>query len=114
MNEHETPSWLDKPSNVRWLWRGFLVVLALTVLAEPFVHLHPEFGIESLFAFNAWFGFLACALMILVARALGLLLKRRDDYYSEQHAEPGAGPGARPGADPGAVYHADHYVDRDD
>lgn len=90
MDEHETPSWLDKPRNVKRLWRGFLVVLALTVLAELVVHLHPVFSIESLFAFNAWFGFLACALMILVARALGLLLKRRDDYYAEPDADAGS------------------------
>ncbi|MEO7056257.1 MAG: hypothetical protein ABI281_09950 [Caldimonas sp.] len=90
MAEKETPSWLDKPRNVKRLWRGFLVVLALTVLAELVIELHPVFAIESLFAFNAWFGFLACALMILVARALGLLLKRRDDYYAEPEADDGA------------------------
>ncbi len=91
MDEHETPSWLDNPRKVKRLWRGFLVVLALTVLAELVVHLHPVFAIESLFAFHAWFGLLACALMILVARALGLVLKRRDDYYGEHRAEHDAG-----------------------
>ncbi|MEO6364421.1 MAG: hypothetical protein ABIO71_14430 [Caldimonas sp.] len=89
MDEHDTRSWLDQPRNVSRLWRGFLVVLVLMVLAETLVHLHPVFAIESLFAFNAGFGFLACALMILVARALGLLLKRRDDYYAKHHAEQG-------------------------
>ena len=75
--------WLDEPRNVRLLWRGFLVVLALTVLAEFVVHLHPAFEIESVFGFNAWFGLLGCAVMIFGAKALALLLKRPDTYYDE-------------------------------
>ena len=77
------PHWLDRPKNVRWIWRGFLVVLALTVLAEALIQLHPHFALESLFGFHAWFGLLSCAAMILVAKALGLLLKRNDSYYAD-------------------------------
>ena len=76
--------WLDEPFNVRLLWRIFLGVLALTVLAELAVTLHPHFAVETLFGFHAWFGFLACAALILAAKALGLLLKRPDTYY-ERH-----------------------------
>ncbi|MEP7301772.1 MAG: hypothetical protein ABI699_09605 [Caldimonas sp.] len=82
MND-ETAHWLDKPRNVRLLWRLFLAVLALTVLAELAIRLHPHFPIEGVFAFHAWFGLLSCAAMILAARGLGLLLKRSDDYYAE-------------------------------
>ena len=81
------PHWLDEPRNVKRLWRGFLVVLALMVAAELVVVLHPHFGIESLFGFNAWFGFGACAAMILVAKGLALLLKRPDTYYDEHDDE---------------------------
>ena len=73
--------WLDEPRNVRRLWRGFLVLLALTVVAEFFITLHPHFEVESLPAFYAVFGFLACAAMIVVAKILGMLLKRPDTYY---------------------------------
>ncbi len=73
--------WLDQPRNVRRLWRGFLVVLALTVAAGLWVPLHPHFEIESVFAFDAWFGFIVCAAMIVVAKALAVLLKRPDTYY---------------------------------
>lgn len=78
---NETPHWLDDPRNVKTLWRGFLVVLALTVLVELVVQLHPHFEIESIFGFSAWFGFGACAAMIVVAKALALVLKRPDTYY---------------------------------
>ncbi len=80
----DKPHWLDQPRNVKLLWRGFLVVLALTVLAELFVPLHPYFEIASIFGFNAWFGFGVCAAMIVGAKALALLLKRRDSYYGQQ------------------------------
>jgi len=73
--------WLDEPKNVKLLWRLFLAVLAITVLAEPFAGLHPHFKVEALFGFHAWYGFLACAAMILIAKGLGLLLKRPDTYY---------------------------------
>jgi hypothetical protein len=81
---HATPHWLDQPRNVKRLWRGSLVVLALTVLAEAVVQLHPHFEIESVFGFSAWFGFGACAAMIVVAKALALLLKRPDTYYGKR------------------------------
>lgn len=75
--------WLDEPRNVRRLWRGFLGVLALTVLVELGVALHPHFDVESLFGFHAWFGLAACAAMIVVAKGLALWLKRPDTYYDE-------------------------------
>lgn len=81
----EKPYWLDQPRNVKLLWRGFLVVLALTVLAEFFVPMHPHFAIESVFGFSAWYGFLVCALMIAVAKGLALLLKRPDTYYGKDN-----------------------------
>lgn len=73
--------WLDEPRNIRRLWRGFLVLLVLTVAAEFVVTLHPSFAIEALPGFNAGYGFLACAAMIVVARGIGLLLKRQDNFY---------------------------------
>lgn len=73
--------WLDNPLNVRKLWRGFLVVLALTVIAGAFVDLHPHFEIEKWLGFNAAYGFITCLLMIVGAKALGLILKKPDTYY---------------------------------
>ena len=83
MNRQDDCHWLDDPAHVKLLWRSFLVVLALTVLAELFVHLHPHFEIESVFGFSAWFGFGACAAMIAVAKGLALVLKRPDTYYGK-------------------------------
>ncbi len=69
--------------SIRTLWIVFIAVLALTVAAQPFVEWHPHFAVEDLFGFNALYGFLACAALILVAKAIGLLVKRPEDYYDE-------------------------------
>lgn len=65
------------------LWKIFIAVLALSVLAQRFVESDPHFAPERLFGAYAMYGFAACAALILLARALGLLLKRPDTYYDD-------------------------------
>jgi hypothetical protein len=69
--------------SIRALWAVFIAVLAASVLLELLVAWHPHFPVERLFGFNALYGFLACAALILVAKAIGLLVKRPEDYYDE-------------------------------
>jgi hypothetical protein len=42
-----------------------------------------HFEIEQIFGFYAVYGFLACAALILIAKAIGVFLKRPDDYYRD-------------------------------
>lgn len=79
--------WLDDPDNIRKLWRGFLVVLALTVVAGLVVDLHPHFAIEAWPGFNAAYGFVTCAAMIVGAKVMGIFLKRGDAYYAEDQRD---------------------------
>lgn len=65
------------------LWRMFIVVLVLSVAAQFFVESHPHFAVERLFAWNALYGFLACAALILIAKGLGFLIKRDERYYDD-------------------------------
>jgi hypothetical protein len=65
------------------MWKLFIAVLALTVLAELAIDKHPHFEVESLFGIHALYGFLACAVLILIAKALGVLLKRPGSYYDD-------------------------------
>jgi hypothetical protein len=66
------------------LWKIFIAVLVLTLVAEPLVEWHPHFAVERLPGFNAVYGFVACAALILVAKAIGLLVKRPDTYYDDE------------------------------
>lgn len=60
---------------------GALVALAILVLAGTVVEHHPYFGLDGVFAFNAWFGFLAAAVAIAVAHVVGKVVKRKDDGH---------------------------------
>ncbi|MFW6093918.1 MAG: hypothetical protein ACODAC_08095 [Pseudomonadota bacterium] len=73
--------WLSRPATIRKLWIGFGVVLALTVLAQLVFEIEGYFGIDGWFGFAAAFGFFSCVAMVLVAKALGAVLKRSDEYY---------------------------------
>ena len=68
---------------IRRLWQAFIAILVLTVLAQGAIESQPHFAAEGWFGFNALYGFLACAALILIAKGLGVLLKRRDDYYAD-------------------------------
>ena len=73
--------WLVRPGTIRLLWMIFLSVLALTILASLFTEVHAWFRIDGSFAFYAWYGFLTCIGMVIVAKLLGRLLHRKDSYY---------------------------------
>ena len=75
--------WLTRPATIRKLWIGFSIVLAITVLQQALIKVKGYFGIDSLFGFGAAFGFLSCAAMVLVAKVLGVVLKRPEDYYDD-------------------------------
>ena len=73
--------WLVRPGTIRRLWAFFIVVLAVSVLADLAIEHHPYFGIDGTIGFGAWFGFASCVVLVLVAKTLGAALKRPDSYY---------------------------------
>ncbi|HYC66175.1 MAG TPA: hypothetical protein VEC14_15700 [Reyranellaceae bacterium] len=73
--------WLVRATTIRRLWVAFALVLAVVVLADLFIAHHPHFGLDGTLGFGAWFGFAACVALIVFAKGLGALLKRRDTYY---------------------------------
>lgn len=75
------PHWLMRKTSIRKLWIGFAIVLALTVVPDFFLHPHASFGIDGTPGFFAWYGLLTCAAMVVLAKVMGIFLKRRDDYY---------------------------------
>jgi len=81
--------WLYRPDSVGKLWRWGGIVLAITVAAQVYWHVHGHFGFDGWFAFNAIYGFATCVAMVLFAKVLGWLVKRPDSYY----APPGDGRG---------------------
>ena len=81
MKPNADDHWLARPTTIRLLWRVFAAVLAMTVLAQVVISVKGYFGVDGWFAFGAVFGFVSCLAMVLVAKALGFVLKRDEDYY---------------------------------
>lgn len=85
MNEpQQSDHWLARPETIKLLWRIFIVVLVALVLAQAFVYVKGYFGVDGWFGFGAVFGFLSCLAMVLVAKGLGYVLKRPEDYYERR------------------------------
>ena len=78
------------PKTLRVLWILLWGLCAMSLVAEFFIHPHPHFEetdtvgfATDFFGFNAVLGFVACTIMILVAKLLALFLKRKPDYYDK-------------------------------
>lgn len=84
MTDSDTGHFLTRPRTIKRLWWGFSAVLALTVLAQVVVYVKGYFTVDGWFGFGAVYGFACCVLMVLVAKALGTILKRSQNYYRER------------------------------
>ena len=83
MNERNPDHWLVRPSTIRRIWRVSIAVLAVTVLLQFVIKVKGYFGVDGWIGFGAAYGFLSCLAMVLVAKGLGYVLKRDENYYAE-------------------------------
>ena len=70
----------DKAENVNrllWVFYALCVVLVVLDLLHREVH-HPW---ERFFGFHAFYGFVACWTLVVVAKGMRKLLMRDEDYY---------------------------------
>lgn len=92
MKEKKELDWFEKPGSRRLLWILLWTACGLTLAAEPIylVMEHKKPHAEGLFHYTKWplfyavLGFASCALMIVVAKILGVALKKPADYYGEE------------------------------
>ena len=80
---HERKHFFDDPGNVRKVLRVFYVICALLLLADIVVHRHVVHAWEGVWGFYAGYGFVACVLLVLIAKEMRKLLMRREDYYDD-------------------------------
>jgi hypothetical protein len=104
---HTTPAaramfgWTTRPWAGTAVFWGLLVLSAILVLLEPALEAmtdgdhhfrHAYFSIDAFTAFHAWWGFGAFTLMVLAGWPLGRLMRRREDYYDDEHEPAGTEP----------------------
>ena len=73
--------WLDEPRNVTKIYYALLAACAALFLADFLYAKHAKFKLEDVFGFYGLYGFVACVLLVLIAKELRKVLKRPEDYY---------------------------------
>ncbi len=73
--------WLDSPANIKRVLRVFYAVCAGLLAMDLFYHRHVTHSRETLWGFYGVFGFVACVVLVLVAKQMRKLLMRDEDYY---------------------------------
>ncbi len=73
----------DKPENVKRVLRGFYVICFILVIADFIVHRHIGFSWEKIPAFYAIYGFIACVVLVVLAKEMRKVVMRKEDYYDE-------------------------------
>lgn len=81
MKKHDGNYWLDKPGNVRKLYRGLWGLGIALLLLDVVVHRHAEAAIDGLLGFYGLYGFIACVALVLAAKLLRRAVMRPEDYY---------------------------------
>ena len=83
MSSKKEFDYFDRPQVRRTLWILLFVFCGLSVIPDLFTHRHPHFGFDGFIGFYAIFGFVACAVLILLAKIIGKLLKVKETYYDK-------------------------------
>ncbi|SKA73192.1 hypothetical protein [Desulfobaculum bizertense] len=81
MSQKKEFDWFDHDKNRKLLWKLLYGTCALTLILEPFAHVHGHFGWDGFFGFSALLGFGSCTVLIVLAKLLGYVLKVREDFY---------------------------------
>ncbi len=73
----------DKPQNVKWTMRGFYMACILLVAADFIIYRHISLPWEKIPAFYAIYGFVACVVLVVIAKEMRKLVMRKENYYDE-------------------------------
>ena len=73
----------DKPRNVRRVIHALYALCGLTLLLDFVVERYVHHPWEALWGFYCLYGFVACVLLVLVAKEMRKVLMRKEDYYDE-------------------------------
>jgi divalent metal cation (Fe/Co/Zn/Cd) transporter len=81
MNPKKELTFLDAPENRMKVRRYFYLSLIVLLIVDLFIHKHGHYSWETVPAFYAAYGFIACVGLIFIAKLLRLLVKRKENYY---------------------------------
>ncbi len=83
IEKYQKKYFFDKPENVTWMMRGFYAICILLVIADFIIHRHIVLDWEKIPAFYAIYGFVACVILVIIAKGIRKMVIRKEDYYDE-------------------------------
>ena len=73
----------DNKRNVRFVVRALIAACIFLFGLDFILHRHAYHPLEEIPGFYAIYGFVACVLLVLLAKEMRKLLIRREDYYEQ-------------------------------
>ena len=80
---NQKKSGLDKSANVQKLLLTLYILCAALLLTDLFYHKHAIIKLEEAFGFFGIYGFVACVILVLVAKEMRRLVGRPEGYYED-------------------------------
>ena len=71
----------DNPKNVQGLLYGFYICCVLLIGIDFFFHRHIAHPWEKMFGFYGLYGFVACTLLVIIAKQIRKIIMRDESYY---------------------------------
>ena len=89
--DNEKQHFFDKPGNIKRVLYVFYGCCVLLFVLDFVIHRHVYHSWENLWGFYPIFGFVACVILVLIAKWMRTFLMRSEDYYDEPDAETNTG-----------------------
>ena len=86
-NKDDKTYLFDNPRNVTRLLRGFYIICAILFVADFIVHRHTIHPWEGFPGFFAIYGFVACVVLVVIAKEMRKVLMRKEDYYDQKDSD---------------------------
>ncbi len=83
MAEPDKKHVFDDPRNVKRVIYALYVVCGLSLLLDLVIHRHVDHPWEAMFGFYCVFGFVACVVLVLIAKEMRKVIMRGEDYYGD-------------------------------
>ncbi len=80
-NTQREVTFFDQPRNVALILKTFYALCIILVLLDFFVHRHIYVYFETIPAFYAIYGFVACVVLVVLAKIMRKGLMRDEHYY---------------------------------
>ena len=77
----------DDPRNTQRVVRGLVIACAVLFGLDAVLHRHVAHPWEGLFGFYAIYGFVACVLLVLLAKEMRKVVMRDEAYYEKGDEE---------------------------